>query len=86
MFIFFRLLDVAGFSIFDLVLIHLGRCNQGKVLYLEDLYIKEDFRRHGLGCSAIRILGNIALRADCGRFSWQVLDWNEPAMRCYSRV
>ncbi len=52
-------------------------------LYLEDLYVKPDFRGLGLGRRLMVHLAQLAVERDCGRFEWSVLDWNEPAIRFY---
>lgn len=52
-------------------------------LYLEDLYVKPDFRGLGLGRRLMIHLAQLAVERDCGRFEWSVLDWNEPAIRLY---
>lgn len=53
-------------------------------LWLEDLFVLPDARRHGIGAALLRRLGAIALERDCGRFEWSVLDWNEPALDFYT--
>ena len=55
-------------------------------LYLEDLFIRPEFRRHGIGQALLRRLARIALERDCGRLEWSVLDWNEPAIAFYRRL
>lgn len=56
---------------------------KGRSLYLEDLYVKPEFRRLGLAKLAFSELSKIALDKDCGRMEWQVLDWNENAIKFY---
>lgn len=58
---------------------------KGKSLYLEDLYVIPEFRRKGLARYAFSELGKIALEEECGRFEWQVLDWNESAIKFYQQ-
>jgi len=55
-------------------------------LYLEDLYVKPEFRNAGLGMKFFRELAKIALERDCGRMEWWVLDWNEPALAFYKKL
>ena len=55
-------------------------------LYLEDLFVRPAYRRHGLGLMLMRRLAEEAVRTGCGRFQWQVLDWNEPAVRFYETL
>jgi GNAT superfamily N-acetyltransferase len=52
-------------------------------LYLEDIFVRPAHRRQGIGLGLLRELAKIALRRDCGRLEWAVLDWNEPAIRFY---
>lgn len=52
-------------------------------LYLEDIYVSPDFRGRGAGLALLRRLAQEAVQADCGRFEWSVLDWNEPAIAFY---
>ena len=52
-------------------------------LYLEDLYVREPFRRRGIGKALITTLARIAQERDYGRFEWSVLDWNSPAIAFY---
>lgn len=57
-----------------------------KGLYLEDLYIKPEFRGKGYGEQLLRKLAQIAKERDCGRFEWWVLDWNEPSIQFYKKL
>jgi len=54
-----------------------------KGLYLEDLFVRPQLRGKGIGRSLLAELARIAVREGCGRFQWQVLDWNEPALGFY---
>ena len=55
-------------------------------LWLEDLFVVPDQRRHGVGTALLRALARVAVERDYGRFEWSVLDWNEPALRFYERM
>ncbi len=55
-------------------------------LYLEDLYVRPEFRGRGFGRRLLRYLARLARQRDCGRFEWAVLDWNELAIRSYRRA
>jgi GNAT superfamily N-acetyltransferase len=55
-------------------------------LYLEDLFVKPEFRGQGLGRLLLQRLAKIAIERNCGRFEWTVLDWNEPAIGFYKKL
>jgi len=55
-------------------------------LYLEDLFVHPDFRGRGIGKALLLHLAQIAVRENCGRFVWQVLDWNQPAIDFYKSL
>ena len=55
-------------------------------IYLEDLYVKPDFRSNGFGRKMLAHIARLAKERNCGRFEWSVLDWNEPAIRTYDRL
>ena len=57
-----------------------------KGLYLEDLYVSEAKRGHGIGSALLKRLAEIAVERDCARFEWVVLDWNESAIRVYEHI
>lgn len=60
---------------------------QGKPgLYLEDLFVRPQFRGLGLGKALLCELAHIALARNCGRMQWQVLDWNTPAVQFYEAL
>ena len=57
---------------------------QGKHgIYLEDLFIKPEYRGHGYGKALLRHLAKICDEKGYGRFQWWVLDWNSPAIEFY---
>lgn len=55
-------------------------------LYLEDLFVRPEQRKHGIGRALLRALARIATERGCGRMEWAVLDWNEPALRFYKSL
>jgi GNAT superfamily N-acetyltransferase len=55
-------------------------------LYLEDLYVDEEFRGRGFGKSMLVYLARLARERNCGRFEWSVLDWNENSIRFYKNL
>lgn len=60
----------------------LGRAN----LYLEDLFVREDFRGKGIGKAMLHRLAKIAVAQGCGRLDWACLDWNRPAIGFYRKL
>jgi GNAT superfamily N-acetyltransferase len=52
-------------------------------LYLEDLYVDPAQRGRGAGKALLQHLAKQAVAEGCGRFEWNVLDWNEPAIQFY---
>ena len=55
-------------------------------LYLEDLFVRESFRRKGYGEIMLSRLAKIAVQSQCARFEWTVLDWNQSAIRFYEKM
>ena len=52
-------------------------------LYLEDLFVKPEYRGRGHGKSLICKLAKIAVDRGCGRLEWSCLDWNQPSIDFY---
>ena len=52
-------------------------------LYLEDLYVKPEYRKKGYGKGLITELAKIAVERGCGRMEWCCLDWNKPSIDFY---
>ncbi len=55
-------------------------------LYLEDLYVRPQYRGLGLGRRLMVHLAQVAVARGCGRFEWSVLDWNTPAIAFYHNL
>jgi len=55
-------------------------------LYLEDLFVRPQFRGKGIGKALLVHLARVALKNNCGRLVWQVLDWNTPAVEFYESL
>ena len=55
-------------------------------LYLEDLFVKPEYRGKGYGRGLLVDLAQIARDRGCGRMEWAVLDWNEPAIQFYRNL
>ena len=55
-------------------------------IYVEDVFIRPEFRRGGFGRAIFKYLARKAVDENCGRMEWWVLDWNEPAIRFYGSL
>lgn len=55
-------------------------------IYLEDLYVRPEFRGKGIGKRLLRELARLAVDRDCGRLEWAVLDWNKPSIDFYESL
>jgi GNAT superfamily N-acetyltransferase len=55
-------------------------------LYLEDLFVRPEFRGQGIGEALLRHLARIAVERNCARMEWSVLDWNKRAIQFYERM
>jgi GNAT superfamily N-acetyltransferase len=55
-------------------------------IFLEDLYVKPEWRGKGIGKALLCRVAVIAKARDCGRFEWEVLDWNEPSIGFYKSL
>ncbi len=55
-------------------------------IYLEDLYVQPEYRSKGFGRQMLAHIARLAIKRDCGRFEWSVLDWNTPAIQTYDRL
>lgn len=55
-------------------------------LYLEDLFVRPEFRRRGIGRALLLQVARLASRRGCGRMEWSVLDWNQPAQAFYQSL
>ena len=56
-----------------------------KGLYIEDLFIDPEIRRCGVGSRIMKSLSKIAINNDCARMEFNVLDWNEDAIKFYQK-
>ena len=55
-------------------------------LYLEDLFILEEYRQRGIGRALFKTALDEAKRRGCGRMEWTVLDWNQLAIDFYNKI
>jgi GNAT superfamily N-acetyltransferase len=59
---------------------------QGPALFLEDVYVRPQYRDKGIGKALIGEVAAMALREACGTLRWEVLAWNQPAIDFYKRL
>ena len=52
-------------------------------LYLEDVFVLEEYRGGGIGTRLLVELAKVAVEKGCGRMEWSVLDWNEASIQFY---
>lgn len=55
-------------------------------IYLEDLYVKPEFRSKGIGKKLLQKIISLAKERDYGRVEWCVLDWNKSAIDFYKNI
>ena len=55
-------------------------------IYLEDLFVRPDFRSRSIGKALLRHLARRCVTEGLPRLEWWVLDWNEPALRFYRSI
>ena len=55
-------------------------------IYLEDLYVRPEFRGRGFGKAFLLKLAHIADERGCGRLEWWCLDWNQSSIDFYKRM
>ena len=52
-------------------------------IYLEDLFVLQEYRGKGYGKALLKKLAQIAVECGCGRLEWSCLDWNSPSIDFY---
>ena len=71
---------VAGYAIYFFTFSSfLGRAG----IWLEDVYVRPQFRRRGIGRRLIESVARIGVKRGCGRFEWTALNWNTRALEIY---
>jgi GNAT superfamily N-acetyltransferase len=55
-------------------------------LWLDDLYVRPEFRKKGLGRALLQEVARIGVERNVARMEWIALDWNEKALRFYDRI
>lgn len=72
--------DTVGFALFfQNFSTFVGRAG----LYLEDIFVKPEYRKKGYGKAIFQKLAQIAVERGCQRFEWVCLDWNQPSIDFY---
>lgn len=55
-------------------------------LYIEDIYVDEEYRHCGVGSKIFKHLSSLAIKEGCGRLELSVLKWNEHAIKFYKKM
>ncbi len=58
----------------------------GKSLYMDDLYVKPEYRANGIGTKLIDKVIEFAKDSECHKLRWQVSEWNKPAIGFYKNI
>jgi GNAT superfamily N-acetyltransferase len=75
--------EVVGFALWFLNF-STWLCQHG--IYLEDLYVTPQMRRHGYGRALLAELAAVCVQNGYARLEWWVLDWNAPALGFYAAI
>ncbi|NUN66095.1 GNAT family N-acetyltransferase [Pseudanabaena biceps] len=75
--------QIVGFALF---FINYSTFLTRRGIYLEDLFVRSQFRGKGIGKALLTNLKQLAQDRGYGRFEWSVLDWNEPAIAFYKSM
>lgn len=55
-------------------------------IYLEDLYVRKEWRSQGIGTALLQAVKEEAVCRGCGRYEWSVLNWNQRAINFYEKM
>jgi len=55
-------------------------------LYLEDIFVRQEYRGHGYGRQMMAAVAQEAIEHGCSRMEWAVLNWNREAMKFYDQL
>ena len=75
--------EAVGYAIF-FTTFSTFECRSG--IWLEDVYVRPEHRRGGIGRLVMEHLAKLALDRGHVRFEWVALDWNEPALDFYEKL
>ena len=75
--------EPVGFALFHSTF-STWECRPG--IWLEDLYVPPEHRRHGVGQALLSELARITVERGCARLEWTALDWNTPALDFYAKL
>jgi GNAT superfamily N-acetyltransferase len=75
--------EAAGYAIF-FTTFSTFECRPG--IWLEDVYVRPEHRRGGIGRAVMEHLARLARERECVRLEWVALDWNEPALNFYAKL
>ena len=74
--------EIVGYAIFFYFYLNWT----GKSLYMDDLYVKEEFRGNDIGTNLIMSVIDFAKENDCHKLRWQVSNWNKNAIGFYKKL
>jgi len=75
--------DLAGYAIYFFTFSSfVGR----RGIWLEDVYVRPQFRKQGLGRKLIEAVAKVGVDRNCGRFEWTALNWNRTALDFYGTL
>ena len=75
--------EVVGYAVFfDFYSTFQGRAG----LFLDDIYVRPQFRKHGIGTALLANVAGIAWNENYFCMRWEVLDWNAPAIEFYRKL
>lgn len=55
-------------------------------IYLEDIYVRPEYRGKGFGKTLLSQIATIAKENDCERVEWSCLNWNKPSIQFYESI
>lgn len=74
--------DITGFASFFIAYYSWS----GKALFLDDLYVRENYRKQKIGLRLLQSVINYAKEINCTKVKWQVSKWNENAISFYKKM